>query len=102
MIAVPRSDLERTAQDKTGREADAGRETIWKVVHEVWQMLDDAESDGFGVTTPDQARWQAVSDAMDELEALVPDSVGPFWGGFPVNYFWPKTYAVPAQLDAGQ
>ena len=71
-------------------ERDAGREAIWKVVHEVWQLLDDAETDSAGITTPVQARWDAVSEAMDALEALVPDSEGPFWGGYPVNYLWPK------------
>ena len=69
---------------------DTGREAIWKVVHEVWQLLDDAETDSAGITTPNQERWNAVSEAMDELEALVPDSEGPFWGGYPVNYLWPK------------
>lgn len=69
---------------------DAGREAVWKVVHEVWQLLDDAETDGAGLTTPDQERWAAVSQAMEELEALVPNSEGPTWGGYPVNYLWPK------------
>ena len=68
--------------------ADAGREAIRKVIHEVWQLLDDGETGPDGSVTIDQARYQEVSKAMDELEALVPDSVGPFWGGFPVNYFW--------------
>lgn len=72
-------------------ERDAGRQAIWAVVHEVWQLLDDGETDGAGKTTIDQERWQAVSDAMDRLEALVPDTEGPFWGGYPVNYFWPAT-----------
>lgn len=72
-----------------GGAVDVGREAIWKLVHEVWQLLDEAETDSAGITTPDQERWQAVSEAMDALEALVPDSAGPFWGGFPVNYFWP-------------
>lgn len=74
--------------------ADAGRQAIWAVVHEVWQLLDDGETDSAGKTTVDQDRWQAVSDAMDKLEALVPDSEGPFWGGYPVNYFWPKAAEV--------
>lgn len=69
---------------------DAGREAVWKVVHEVWQLLDDAETDSAGLTTPDQDRWAAVSQAMEELEALVPNSEGPTWGGYPVNYLWPK------------
>jgi hypothetical protein len=72
---------------------DAGREAIWRVVQEVWQLLDDAETDSRGITTPLQERWNAVSEAMDELEALVPDSEGPFWGGYPVNYLWPKELA---------
>lgn len=80
------------ADDRLGSDIDhdAGRQAIWQLVHEVWQLLDDAETDSAGITTPDQERWQAVSDAMDALEALIPDSAGPFWGGYPVNYFWPK------------
>ena len=70
------------------REAEAGREAIWKVVHALWQLLDDGETGADGAVTIDQARYQEVSAAMDELEALVPDSEGPTWGGFPVNYFW--------------
>lgn len=68
--------------------ADVGREAIWKVVHELWQLLDDGETGADGTVTIDQARYQEVSKAMDDLEALVPDDAGPFWGGFPVNYFW--------------
>ncbi|MCO8028503.1 hypothetical protein NI454_00910 [Brevundimonas diminuta] len=79
----------RSDDKPEGGAVDVGREAIWKLVHEVWQLLDEAETDSAGITTPDQERWQAVSDAMDALEALVPDSAGPFWGGFPVNYFWP-------------
>lgn len=80
-----------TASPVDGLKPDAGREAIWKVIHEVWRLLDEAETNGqTGITTPDQKRWEAVSLAMDELEALVPDSEGPFWGGFPVNYLWPK------------
>lgn len=67
---------------------EAGRQAIWNVVHEVWQLLDDAETGPDGVTVVEQSRLQSVSEAMDALEALVPDSEGPFWGGFPVNYFW--------------
>lgn len=69
---------------------EAGREAIWKVVHEVWQLLDGGETDSAGVTTIVQERLQAVSEAMDALEALVPEIEGPFWGGFPVNYFWSR------------
>jgi hypothetical protein len=103
MIAAPgtKSIIERSAKrlralsapSVTGEAVapDTGREAIWKVVHEVWRLLDEAETDGMtGITTPDQERWNAVSEAMDELEALVPESEGPFWGGFPVNYLWPK------------
>ena len=78
------------AAEEVNDATNAGREAIWKVVHEVWQLLDDAETDSAGITTPDQQRWQAVSEAMDALEALVPESEGPFWGGYPVNYLWPK------------
>jgi hypothetical protein len=69
-------------------ESIAGREAIHKVIHELWQLLDDGETGADGTVTIDQARYQEVSKAMDEMEALVPDSAGPFWGGFPVNYFW--------------
>lgn len=86
-----------------GGAVDVGREAIWKLVHEVWQLLDEAETDSAGITTPDQERWQAVSDAMDALEALVPDSAGPFWGGFPVNYFWPALATrEEAPAEAGE
>ena len=70
------------------QEAEAGREALWKVVHELWQLLDDGETGADGTVTIDQARYQEVSKAMDDLEALVPDSEGPTWGGYPVNYFW--------------
>lgn len=68
--------------------ADAGRQAIWKVVHALWQLLDEGETGADGTVTIDQARYKEVSAAMDELEALIPDSEGPTWGGFPVNYFW--------------
>lgn len=71
------------------RSGDAGREAVWKVVHETWKLLDEGMTEN-GVTTVDPDRWKAACDAMDALEALVPDSEGPFWGGFPVNYLWPK------------
>lgn len=78
----------KPVEDGAPSKGEEGREAIWKVVHEVWQLLDDAETDSAGITTPDQERWRAVSEAMDALESLVPDSEGPFWGGYPVNYFW--------------
>lgn len=77
------------AQDE-GASEDTGRQAIWKLVHAVWCLLDDAETDSAGITTPDQQRWTEVSQAMDELKALVPSSEGPTWGGYPVNYLWPK------------
>ncbi len=83
------------------READTGREAIRKVIHELWQLLDDGETGADGTVTIDQARYQEVSKAMDELEALVPDSAGPFWGGFPVNYFW-DIRPSPVVETAGQ
>lgn len=81
--------------------ADAGREALRKVIHELWQLLDDGETGADGTVTIDQSRYQEVSKAMDELEALVPDSAGPFWGGFPVNYFW-GIRPVPSAETAGE
>lgn len=69
--------------------ADAGLKAIWQLVHDVWQLLDDGETGPDGVTVVDQDRLKSVSKAMDGLEALVPDSERPFWGGFPVLYLWP-------------
>lgn len=85
-FALDEDDFKKASDRECG---DAGREAIWKVVHEVWQMLDDSENDvSNGKVTVEHLSYQAVSDAMCALEELVPESVGPFWGGFPVNYFW--------------
>ncbi|MGQ2989490.1 MAG: DUF3850 domain-containing protein [Brevundimonas sp.] len=73
---------------------DLARDAIRSVVHEAWQLLDDTETGADGAVTVDQERFAALGEAMAALEAMTPDSEGPFWGGFPVTYFWPSGSAA--------
>lgn len=65
---------------------------VWRVVHQAWILMDNTEHDmSTGERNIEPDDFEALSDAMDYLESLVPDSEGPFWGGYPVSYLWPKS-----------
>lgn len=62
-------------------------DALWLVVHQAWILMDDTCHDmTTNQITVEEEDLTALSEAMDKLEALVPEEEGPFWGGYPVSY----------------
>jgi len=75
-------------------------DALWLVVHQAWILMDDScEDHTLGpepVITVERENLDALSDAMDKLDALVPEEEGPFWGGYPVAYLLKDLIEPPA------
>ncbi len=90
--------------EKSQGEPDAARDALYNVIHQLWCVLDDScESATTGEITVEPEGFKKLGEAMDALEALVPESEGPFWGGYPVTYLWPASPpTAPASKGAAR
>jgi len=74
-------------------------DALWAVVHQAWTLMDDScEDHTLGpepIITVDRESLDALSQAMDKLESLVPEEEGPFWGGYPVSYLLKDLVEAP-------